>query len=217
MSLLARVVSGLLDALSPPSCAACDAPSTAAFCDNCCSKLAPPARARELAGAPLVVLGRYAPPLSSAIVRFKYEGRAELARSLAHLLSHALEPLELPPATVFVPVPLHPRRLAARGYNQAALIAQELARTCCSSCEPRLLQRTRDTEHQVGKARAARLTNAQHAFVLRKSGIRRAVLVDDVVTTGSTVRACVQALAQGGVEVVAIAALAEATESIMPD
>lgn len=217
MHLLARVVSELLDALAPPSCAACDSPvpPAAPFCSRC-GPLAVPPPPRTLAGAPLIVLGRYEPPLSTAIVRFKYAGRAELAPSLAQLLSRALEPLDLHPTTAFVPVPLHARRLAARGYNQAALIAQQLARARRLRCEPRLLQRTRDTERQVGKARAARLTNASAAFVLRQSGVQRAVLVDDVVTTGATVRACVQALGQGGVEVVAIAALAQASETPHP-
>jgi ComF family protein len=216
MTFLSRAVAQLLDALAPPSCAGCGAPTTNPFCDAC-GPIADPAPARRIEGAPLIALGRYAPPLSSAIQRFKYERRAELAPILARLLSRVLEPYELPSATAFVPVPLHPRRLATRGYNQAALIAQELARARRLPCEPRLLLRTRDTEHQVGKARAARQTNADGAFELRKAGLQRAVLVDDVVTTGSTMTACVRALARGGVEVVAVAALAQTAEADMPD
>ena len=209
MQLLACAISRVLDALAPPRCAACDAPSAAAFCDSCGPLNAAPL-ARRLDGVPLVALGKYVPPLSSAIVRLKYEGRPELARALGRLLARALDPLRLPPGTAFVPVPLHPRRLASRGYNQAALLAHELARARHFPCEPRLLLRVRDTEHQVGKARAARLTNASDAFALRKAGPRHAVLVDDVVTTGSTIRACAQTLALGGIELVAVAALAEA-------
>jgi ComF family protein len=209
MGLLTRALSALLDALSPPTCAACDAASTATFCDYCRERIEPSAP-RHLDGVPLITLGKYAPPLSDAIVRFKYEGRAELASRLARLLTHRLEWLELPPNTVLVPVPLHPRRLAARGYNQAALIARELSQVRRLPCEPRLLIRTRDTEQQVGKARAARLSNASGAFALRKAGPRRAILVDDVVTTGATVRACAETLALGGIEVVAVAALADA-------
>lgn len=209
MRFLARALTELLDALSPPTCAACDVPSTAAFCDHCREQIQPPTT-RHLDGAPLITLGKYAPPLSSAVVRFKYEGRAELAGNLARLLCHRLEQVTLPPSTVFVPVPLHPRRLATRGYNQAALLARELARARGLPCEPRLLMRTRDTEQQVGKAREARLTNLRGAFVLRKRGPSRAVLVDDVVTTGATVRACAETLALGGIEVLAVAAVAQA-------
>ena len=213
MQFLLRALSGLLDTLAPPACAACDAPSNVVFCDECRERIAPSAE-RRLLGVPLITLGRYAPPLSDAIVRLKYEGRAELAKGLGRILTHQLEALALPASTSFVPVPLHARRLAERGYNQAALIAHELARGGRRPCEPRLLIRTRDTEQQVGKARDARLTNARGAFALRKSGPRRAVLVDDVVTTGATVRACAETLALGGIELVAVAALAEAVPAV---
>lgn len=209
MRFVTSALSQLLDALSPPTCATCDAASTATFCDGCREHIEPSAT-RHLDGVPLITLGRYAPPLSDAIVRFKYEGRAELASRLARLLAHRLEELELPASTVLVPVPLHPRRLASRGYNQAALIASELSQLRHLPCEPRLLMRTRDTEQQVGKARGARLSNASGAFALRKAGPHRVVLVDDVVTTGATVRACAETLALGGIELVAVAALADA-------
>ncbi len=208
MQLVARIVSRLLDALAPPGCAACDAPASKTFCDAC-GALAP-VSARLLDGIPLIVAGAYAPPLSTAIVRFKYAGRPELSRSLSQLLVPGLRELELGPNTALVPVPLHRRRLATRGYNQAALLAQELAASRRLVCEPRLLLRTRETERQVGKARGARLTNASGAFALRRTGPECVVLVDDVVTTGSTVRACAQALAAGGVRLEAVVALAHA-------
>lgn len=213
MRLLGRVLSDLLEGLAPTLCAACDEPARGAFCETCreacpCPPAARPLRALD--GVPLLVAGPYAPPLSTAIVRFKYEGRAELSRTLGQLLSPQLAHLALPGDAVLVPVPLHPKRLATRGYNQAALLAQELARVSGLACRPRLLERTRETERQVGKARGQRLTNAAEAFAVRQRGARRAVVVDDVVTTGSTVRACAQALARGGVELCAVVALAEA-------
>jgi predicted amidophosphoribosyltransferase len=75
-----------------------------------------------------------------------------------------------------------------------------------------LLRRSRETERQVGKSREERVDNARDAFELRQAGPSRVVLVDDVITTGSTVRACAQALAAGGIRVVAIAALARAEQ-----
>lgn len=217
--MLAHALAQLLDALAPPSCAACEAPSHATFC-AACAALAPALSATgnapsQIGGVPLLVAGTYAAPLSTAITRFKYQGRAELARCLAQLLAPGLERLALPADAKLVPVPLHARRLASRGYNQAALLAQELANCSRWRCEPRLLLRARETERQVGKSRTLRLTNARGAFELRRqpapgSAPVRVVLVDDVVTTGSTVRACAQALAEGGVQLVAVVALARA-------
>jgi len=218
--LLALALSKLLDALAPPGCAACDAPCTSAFCAGCGALTLPATPpSNELDGVPLLVAGTYAPPLSTAVTRFKYEGRAELSRCLSALLVPGLERLRLPSTSVLVPVPLHPRRLASRGYNQAALLAQELAKRSGFRCEPRLLRRARETERQVGKSRTLRLTNARGAFELRRKAApgcalgtapAHVVLVDDVVTTGSTVRACAQALADGGVQLVAVVAVAQA-------
>ena len=212
MELLARAVSRLLDVLAPPGCAACDAPCANTFCEVC-GALVTDTAVYELEGVPLIVAGEYATPLSTAIARFKYEGRPELSRSLAPLLVGPLQQLRPPTDAVLVPVPLHPRRLATRGYNQAALLAQELASRCRWACEPRWLRRVRETERQVGKSRSLRLTNARGAFEQRRPGPAHVVLVDDVVTTGSTVRACAQALADGGATLVAVAALARTRAS----
>jgi ComF family protein len=208
MGLWTNLAALLLDALSPPACCACDAPSLTPFCTKCghVARLAP----SELVGVPLIVAGSYAPPLSTAIARFKYGGRPELSRPLAQLLAPSLRSLDVTADAPLVPVPLHKKRLAERGYNQAALLAQELGRNTGRACRPRLLARTRETERQVGKTRRERLTNAQSAFELRQTSPRCVVLVDDVVTTGSTVRACAQALAGSGVQLAAVVALARA-------
>jgi predicted amidophosphoribosyltransferase len=100
--------------------------------------------------------------------------------------------------------------LATRGYNQAALLARELSRGSGLTSMPRLLRRTREMERQVGKSREQRVENAMGAFELRQPGPPSVVLVDDVITTGSTVRACAQALAAGGVRLAAVVALARA-------
>jgi predicted amidophosphoribosyltransferase len=74
-----------------------------------------------------------------------------------------------------------------------------------------MLERLRDTEHQARLGREARSENALGAFALRqRQGIGRVVLVDDVVTTGSTARACLDVLRQGGIEVLAVVSLAQA-------
>jgi ComF family protein len=212
MGHFARALSNLLDLLAPPTCAACEAPSTSQpFCLVCGPHVSS-SDGLHVDGLPLIVLGAYAPPLSTAIVRLKYQNRPELSRPLARLLIEKIDAARVPRDVPLVPVPLHARRLATRGYNQAALLAQELARLGQRNCQPRLLQRVRETERQVGKSRRERRENPDGAFELRARAPRRVVLVDDVVTTGSTVRACVQALARGGAELSAVVALAHAEQ-----
>lgn len=211
MSLLGRIVTTLLDALAPVGCSACDSagPTGGAFCATCGTP-EPPTAGELFDDVPLLVVGPYRPPLSTAIVRLKYEGRPELSRPLAQLLAPRLQQLTLPESTLLVPVPMHARRLASRGYNQATLLAQELGRGVGLRCQPRLLRRSREAERQVGKSRSARLENASGAFELRRPSTGSVVLVDDVITTGSTVRACAQALAAGHVRLAAVVALARA-------
>lgn len=212
MGYWSRALSSLLDTLAPPLCLACDEPAQGRpFCPRCKSPVRL-SRVVRLDGVPLVVVGRYEAPLSTAIVRFKYQNRPELSRPLARLLAPQLDDLSVSRDATLVPVPLHPRRLASRGYNQAALLAQELAALRQQVCQPRLLRRVRETERQVGKSQNERRENPDGAFALRRPGPARVVLVDDVVTTGSTVRACAQALAAGGIELSGVVALAHAEQ-----
>ena len=144
----------------------------------------------------------------------KYAGRRRAAGRLAALL------LEDPAARalvetsdVVVAVPLHPRRLRERGFNQAALLARELARLCRRPCATDALARRRDTAPQSGLRAGERRRNVREAFVARRPGAvagRIVTLVDDVVTTGATAEACARALAAAGAREVRLLAAARA-------
>jgi len=104
-------------------------------------------------------------------------------------------------AAVMVPVPLHPARKRERGYNQAELLAGELARRSGLEVVADALVRRRDTRSQTGLSAAGRRQNVRGAFVVRRRGRvagRVVVLVDDVVTTGATAMACARALSEAG-------------------
>lgn len=106
----------------------------------------------------------------------------------------------LPEVDVVAPVPLHPRRLAERGYNQAALLASPVARGLRVPLVPRALTRVDDTPQQVMLDRAARLVNLEGAFSAARARVRgtRVLLVDDVRTTGATLDACTNVLREAG-------------------
>jgi ComF family protein len=221
--MLKHTFSKLLDWIAPDSCAACQqtlARNSELYCPSCASTSATTLRLRWLGRTPALAIGSYTGALEIAIKRFKYEARPELARRFGRALSNATLPSEAHGDFIaarqslhgafFVPVPLHPERLAERGYNQAALLTKAVARELNCPTALRALVRLRHTEKQSLLSRELRLANVAHNFALRRPMRARVVLVDDVLTTGATLLACEAALRAAGVEVSAMLTLAQA-------
>ena len=187
------LLEGFLTLISPSLCAGCDEPSesTGVFCYSCTALV------ERASGASAVF--EYGGPIADAIQRFKYDGRSELGAVLASwMVEHAEHWAGKVDAVV--PVPLHWQRRRARGYDQAALLARPLARSLGVPVLLRGLRRVRNTPSQVDLPHAERQRNIAGAFApWRLSGVRRVLLVDDVRTTGATLRAASAALKAGGV------------------
>lgn len=200
------VWNGLLDLIAPHRCAGCDAvldPGVRGFCEGC-ALLLDPIGASDGGRAAYV----YGGPMADAIGRFKYGGRSELAAPLGALLAQAALPLA-GTIDVVVPVPLHPRRLRERGYDQAALLARPVAAILAVPLGLELLWRLRDTPPQAGLGAEDRVSNVKAAFAAKRVP-ERALLVDDVRTTGSTLTECALALRAGGAREVRTLVLARA-------
>jgi ComF family protein len=150
--------------------------------------------------------------LREAVNALKFRGRTRLAAPLGHLLSTVvqrdagdLRAISTNRLTDIVPVPLHASRRRDRGFDQAELLAVELGRAIDLPVRTGLIARTRSTRPQVGLSPAARAENVRGAFALQHalpSRDRRLLLVDDVYTTGATLRACARALRKGNAEAV---------------
>jgi competence protein ComFC len=136
--------------------------------------------------------------------RFKYDGHLYLRRALAELLLHGLadDRLHAEPIDALVPVPLHPVRRRTRGFNQAEVLARALTSRCGIPTAD-LLRRIRATTTQTRLDREERMENLRGAFQLRHTaGVKgkRLLLIDDVLTTGSTLDECARVLCEAGAE-----------------
>ena len=136
----------------------------------------------------------------------KYRDRLELARWMANWMARAGAGL-IGDADIIVPVPLHRRRLWWRRYNQSALLAHVLAEVAGKPTSGDLLIRIRATAQQVGLSAEERDRNVRGAFRVGREGKamiagRRVLLIDDVYTTGATVRAATRALIRAGASAV---------------
>ena len=142
--------------------------------------------------------GVYAGPLREAVQRLKFSRKPSLARPLAALVLEQWA-ARLPVVDAVLPVPLARARERERGFNQAALLAERIARALGARLEPRWLARARDTAPQTDLDVAQRRANVRGAFVASSSvaGLD-VVVVDDVLTTGATASECARALRAAG-------------------
>nr|WP_005573134.1 hypothetical protein [Aggregatibacter actinomycetemcomitans] len=155
----------------------------------------------------MVIIGRYNEPLSTLIHRFKFQNQFWLDRTLARLLYLAIRDARrthrLPLPEVILPVPLHHFRQWRRGYNQADLLAQQLAKWFKIPVDNGLLLRTKRTPTQRGLTAKDRRHNLKNAFRIstndRHFPYRSVALVDDVITTGSTLNEIAKRLRQANV------------------
>lgn len=142
----------------------------------------------------------------------KYNNRPEVGVLLGELFgSELLAEQQVPAADLIVSVPLHRQRIRQRGYNQSDRFAEGLSRVLGIPWSGAALVRTRHTQSQTGKTKAERQKNVAHIFAVNEPVTNRAIiLVDDVLTTGATLDACVEALVENGCSCIYIMTIAAA-------
>lgn len=155
---------------------------------------------------------RYAGPAGGLVRRLKYDGVGVLAEDMGAVLARAAALLRLHGDTIVTWVPMHPRRLRARGANHAEILGRGAADRLGMACGE-LLMRTRNAPQQARLTERERQDNLRDGFAVRPEWAQRIVgarvlLVDDVFTTGSTARYCAEALRAAGAARVYFAAYA---------
>lgn len=150
----------------------------------------------------------------SLILQLKYMGRKDIGRCLGRMAGEMLlkegffEGIDL-----LVPVPLHPKRLRRRGYNQSLCIAQGISEATGIPVEPHVVFRSVHTETQTHKQRLERWESTRQVFSLNPKvevDRKHLLLIDDVLTTGATLSACAEAILQGSTARVSLFTLAMA-------
>lgn len=189
------------------TCKTCGAPvpTGADTCGKCLS-LKP-------AYTQLAVCAPYSGALRTALHRYKFYDRTDLAASFALMLGTQLRRLGLTDFQAVVPVPLSRERLKQRGYNQSELIARLVAKEFKVPCISGALIRTRNTQQQAMLRKEQRSKNVRGAFALCDAGAlrdMRVLLMDDIFTTGATMREAARILSASAETVIACA-IAKAT------
>lgn len=178
-----------------------------------CRRVAPPFQRA-------VAYGAYDGVLRDLVHLLKYQRVKPVAPLLARLLNESLGDIRFPESLLVVPIPLYKRKLRERGFNQAEEIARAFIRRRTDAriqLETSSLVRTRETASQTGLTRHQRRANVRGAFAVVKPERvldKSLLIVDDVMTTGTTASECARVLLRAGARQVFVATVARATREV---
>ncbi|ACL74478.1 phosphoribosyltransferase [Ruminiclostridium cellulolyticum H10] len=205
----------MIEYFFPPRCALCNAILKAGVAIYICEKCAGEIGYYKNSVTPLnlpvgiqnycdgiLCVGRYSDSLKEALRRFKFSNKPSYYRTFGRLLALKVENTEQKVRfDIIVPVPLYKSKEKTRGYNQAELMAGQVSKILNVPCEKRLLNKTFETKSQSILKKNERLLNLQDAFVAINQRMivnKNILLIDDILTTGSTVNQCCKALKEAG-------------------
>lgn len=213
-----QAIESFLNLFIKSNCPLCSRPADGELCQSCSTSL----RRCQFSNPsqfwkgkpPAFIWGSYSGTLKRAITRLKYENQPQLARPLGYLLAESWlkSPLSFANQPVIVPIPMYADKLKQRGFNQAELLAESFCqRTGLPLCRQGLM-RVRATEALFGLSFEERQKAVADAFKIGKGWQRyrgsRVLLLDDIYTTGTTVREATDALRDRGVSVYGVVAIA---------
>ncbi|MEM7561488.1 MAG: ComF family protein [Pseudomonadota bacterium] len=216
----------------PQSCLVCNRLANSSICCNCyewlpfnvvacriCAKSQPASQSEKVCGECLVntplaertiSVFRYHPPIIDLIQRMKYAGGFPELKTLAtHLSDHVSQVIEDVPE-VILPVPLHAKKQRQRGYNQSHEICRHVSADLGIPTDRNVLRRVKNTSSQAGLTEIQRTINMRSAFdATNPKSYRHVGLVDDVITSGSTVRSAMMALKRSGIKRIQVWSIAK--------
>ena len=225
---ISEAFSSILDFIYPPECPVChnlieDEPYP--VCSVCLGRMKPLEENEQMRlDVPDIhslhlntvgTLYRYNEPVRSIIHQFKYSGKKilcePLGKKLALFIRRSIPDHYFNEKSVLVPVPLNHLKFIMRGYNQSALLAREVGRRLDIPLVEDILVRRRFTRTQTALDHKTRRMNIQEAFCLSKNDVftdTHVIIIDDVITTGSTVTECARVISEDGCRAISIFGIA---------
>jgi ComF family protein len=235
MQWLRRITMPLVNAIWPPNCPICQRATSEILCSHCQRQInacrdpqffQPDAPISP--EIPLFSWGIYDGPLKRAIATCKYDGNPNIAKFLGQAIgetwrTHPSTPTDRDKTKIkpwVISIPLHPKKLKSRGFNQAAILADGFAEITGLKHQPQLLERIKNTKAQMQTtSKAERIANLAGAFTVNQALAQRlhhqtksphsptVILLDDIYTTGATITEAIKALAQSNIAVGAVTVL----------
>ena len=208
----------ILNLFLKPNCPLCDRTAEHTLCRYCKRQLldfqlAKPDRYWQ-ENLPLFAWGKYEGAVKRSIGKLKYDGHREIADLYGEWLGDSWQKSHLRaiyPKLIIIPIPLHSSKLSSRGFNQAELIARSFCHTTGYKLDLSL-QRNRSTVAQFGLSKSARQENVSGAFSIDPQSQLKpgatVLLIDDIYTTGSTVRSARDVLTAAGINLCGVAVVA---------
>lgn len=232
-TILSKLWGNFLDLLFPRFCIECHREGTY-LCHPCCQKIPfylsrgcplceSPSEEQKLCGTcrqssqllDLFVIASYRHPVIQKLIRaIKYDGAWTMAEDLPTLIERFFKqiPSTIPRSVIAIPIPLHKERLCERGFNQSEILAKMIAAALAIPSESRILVRRKATPSQIRLDRNERMQNLKDAFHCPNSDLvsgKRILLVDDVLTTGTTISEAARTLRAAGAQSVRAIVLAK--------
>ncbi|MBU3925639.1 ComF family protein [Patescibacteria group bacterium] len=206
--MIKKLIHTVLNFIFPQKCLGCkkENPPVGGICPECFSKIDYPSFIKI--GNVYAATDYNDDIIRKSVWQLKYKGRKEIAEPLSELIFQRLESKAIGNDWLIIPVPLHKNRMKERGFNQSELIAQKFftkvkpSEIQTSECLTNVLYKIKETPTQVSvKNRELRLKNLENAFEVRNADLirdKKIILIDDISTTGATMRECIKTLKAGG-------------------